>query len=268
MRPIFATFITLLLSVSQAAASKPDAFGCGNSAISVGITNSGVMYNKGQGIDPDLLNLLSDITGCQFTLTPIMRNEAFDLLEQGKIDWVPSVGREPSRELFAWFIPYYDIRFLLLANTDRLPVITSLQQLKSLKNVTVARAQGGGYGYYFNYYLSEMASLGMIKLYPDYEASVAALLNDEVDATLSLPQVYRSFFTQGEEPSSIRITDVSPTKPVTVSFMLAKHRFSSSQSTNWLRIIEQIRLDGRFQEIVENYVSKDEAASMLGNTEY
>ncbi|WP_067866282.1 substrate-binding periplasmic protein [Neptuniibacter marinus] len=266
MQPIvlaLALFITLTLDAS---ADSIDPYGCKDKEISVGITKSGVMYHDGHGIDPDLLALLSDITHCQFHLIPIARNDAFNLVEQGKIDFVPSVTREPHREAFAWFIPYYQVKFLLLANTNKLPLISDLEQLKKKQNISIARSEGSGYGTYYNYHLSEMNSLGMLKLYPDYGATVAALLDGEVDAALSLPLIYRLFFAEGEEPIPLSFTDLSPANPITVSLMLGKHRFSSSHAANWLRVIETLRLDGRLQTIMEHYVSEDEANAMMLGT--
>lgn len=255
---IFTLFWTVISNASA------DQFGCDNDVISVGVTQSGVMYQDGRGIDPDLLTLLSQITHCEFQLTPIARADAFDLVKQGKIDLVPSVTREPQRESFAWFIPYYEIKFLLLTNANKLPAINNLEQLKNIENVSIARAIGSGYGTYFNYHLSEMASLGMVRFYADYGETVKALLDEEVDAVLSLPQIYRSYFAEGKEPLPINIVDVSPAAPTIVSLMLSKHRFSSSQVANWLRVIETLRLDGRLQNIMESYISSDEAALMLG----
>jgi polar amino acid transport system substrate-binding protein len=254
-------FITLDVS-----ADNSDPYGCANKAISVGITNSGVMYHAGRGIDPDLLTLLSDITRCKFHLTLIARNDAFNLVEQGEIDFVPSVTREPHREAFAWFIPYYEVKFVLLSNKNRLPLITNLEQLKKIEGARIARSKGSGYGTYLNYHLTEMSSLGMLQLYPDYGKTIAALLNGEVDATLSLPLIYRLFFAEGEEPIPLSITNVSPANPVTVSLMLGKHRFSSPQAANWLRVIETLRLDGRLQTIMEHYIPEGEADAMMLGT--
>ncbi|WP_413282616.1 substrate-binding periplasmic protein [Vibrio sp. MA40-2] len=264
MRSIILIFVLFFTIVSKSYADNPDSYGCNESTISVGITDTGVMYHNGQGVDADLFSLLSEITDCKFNLIPIARENAFNLMEQGEIDLVPSVTREPHREAFAWFIPYYEIRFLLLENGNTLPPISHLDQLKTIEGASIARASGSGYGTYFNYHLAEMGSLGMVRLYPDYGKTIQAFLNQEVDATLSLPQIYRVFFAPGEEPFPIRIADVSPENPVAISLMLGKHQFSSAQIANWLRVIEAIRLDGRLQAILEQYVSTEEAASMLG----
>ncbi|MEL0636769.1 transporter substrate-binding domain-containing protein [Marinomonas sp. TI.3.20] len=261
MRSKILIFLLFWVFISPASA---DQFGCDSGVISVGVTQSGVMYHDGHGIDPDLLTLLSKITHCEFQLIPISRVDAFKLVERGEIDLVPSVTREPLRESFAWFIPYYEIKFLLLTNANRLPLVENLEQLKKTQGASIAKAQGSGYGTYFNYHLSEMASLGMVRRYADYGETVKALLNKEVDAILSVPQVYRFFFAEGKEPFPINIMDVSPATPTTVSLMLGKRRFSSPQVANWLRVIENLRLDGRLQSIMENYVSSDEAAAMLG----
>ncbi|GAA0835580.1 hypothetical protein GCM10009112_27560 [Marinomonas arenicola] len=261
MRSKVLVFTLFWALISPASA---DQFGCDDGVISVGVTQSGVMYQDGRGIDPDLLRVLSKITHCEFQLIPIARADAFGLVKQGKIDLVPSVTREPLRESFAWFIPYYEIKFLLLTNANRLPAVANLEQLKNIEGASIAKALGSGYGSYFNYHLSEMAALGMVRLYADYGETVKALLNEEVDAVLSLPQIYRFFFAEGKEPFPINIIDVSPATPTTVSLMLGKHRFSSPQVANWLRVMETLRLDGRLQTIMENYVSTNEAAAMLG----
>ncbi|MCZ2720737.1 transporter substrate-binding domain-containing protein [Marinomonas sp. 15G1-11] len=263
MRSLLLTCVLFLVCITDASATNSDQFGCNGKIITVGVTDSGVMYHDGKGIDADLIQLLGEITLCEFHLKLISRENAFHLVEQGKIDLVPSTTREPHRESFAWFIPYYEVRILLLTNENRLPVISSLEQFKKLEGVSIARATGSGYGTYFNYHLSEMESLGMVRGYPDYGKTVVALLNGEVDATLSVPLVYRLFFAKGEEPLPLRIADISPGTPTTVSLMLAKHRFSSAQTANWLRVIETLRLNGRLQTIMERYLSKDEALSML-----
>ncbi|REG85654.1 substrate-binding periplasmic protein [Marinomonas pollencensis] len=265
MKSKILTFMFLWGFFSIASAVNATPFGCEGKSIRVGITNAGVMYHNGVGIDPDLLHLLSAITHCQFQLIPIARADAFELVKQGKIDLVPSVTREPSREAYAWFIPYFEVRFVLLTNATKLPAITHIEQLKSFQNIRIGRAAGSGYGSYFNYHLSEMSSLGMVKSYSDYGESVKGLLNKEVDAVLSMPQLYRAFLAEGEAPLPLRIADISPAPAIQVSLMLGKHQFSSPQAANWLRVIEMLRLDGRLKAIMEQYVSSDEAHVMLGN---
>lgn len=254
----------LVFTSSTVLADERDPLGCEDGPVAVGITNAGIMYHNGRGADPDLLMLLSDITDCAFKITPISRADAFDMVERGELDLFTSASREPHRESFAWFIPYFEINFLLLANAERLPNIMNIEELKEVDGATLARTQGGGYGSYFNYQLSEMEALGMVRFYADYAETVTALLNGEVDATLSVPQIYRLYFSEGEAPIPLRILDISPSEPLIVSLMLGKHRFTSAQATNWLRIIEVLRLDGRLQAILANYVSTDEAADMVG----
>lgn len=257
--------LTLFLTASlHTYADDADRFGCKNASISVGLTNSGVMSDNGQGIDPDLLQTLSQLTHCTFKFVPITRQYAFDLMEKGIIDMVPSVTREPHREAFAWFIPYYEIKFLLLVNANKLPDITTLEQLKRIKGVTLARASGSGYGTYLNYRLSEMEAMGMVTFYSNYENTIKALLKGEVDATFAIPLLYHYFPPKEEEPFPIKLVDVSPATPTVVSLMLGKHRFSSAQVANWLRLIETLGLNGELQRIMGQHVPADVARTMLG----
>ncbi|MCD1586687.1 transporter substrate-binding domain-containing protein [Halomonas sp. IOP_14] len=228
------------------------------------MTNAGIMYHNGQGADQDLFALLSDITHCTFITVPIARNDAFDMVERGEIDLFTSAHREPHRESFAWFIPYFEINFLLLVNADRLPNVADMEEFKLAGDATIARTTGGGYSSYFNYQLSELESLGRVQFYDDYAETVTALLNGQVDATLSVPQIYRLFFSKGEAPIPIRILDVSPAPPTTVSLMLGKQRFSASHAANWLRIIEELHLNGQLESLLARYVSTNEAAAMVG----
>lgn len=262
MRLLFLIVVSFVV-VSKGFARDTGPFGCDDGDITVGVTDLGIVNNHGAGFDADLLQLLSEMTGCELNVTPVAREQVFELVEQGKIDFVPSVARQPQRESYAWFIPYYEVRFLLLTNAKTLPPITELDQLKNIPGVRIAKAIGSGYGPYFNYHLSDMESLGVIRSYSNYGQTVVALLNGEVDATLSVPLIYRNILAQHQAAFPLRISDVSPESPTAVALMLGKHRFSSAQAANWLRMIETVRLNGRFKAILENYVTQEEANSML-----
>ncbi|MBR7888838.1 transporter substrate-binding domain-containing protein [Marinomonas sp. A79] len=264
MMPVKCCILVLFLSVAlHTYADETDLFGCNNTSISVGLTNSGVMNYNGQGIDPDLLQTLSELTHCTFKFVPVTRQYAFDLMEKGIIDLVPSVTREPHREAFAWFIPYYEAKFLLLTNANKLPNIKNLEQLKKIAGVKLARATGSGYGTYLNYRFSEMEALGMVTFYANYEDTIKALLKGEVNAAFINPLLYQHLPPKGEEPFPLKLLDVSPANATLVSLMLGKHRFSSAQIANWLRLIETLGLNGELQKIMEQHVSADIATSML-----
>lgn len=263
LRRVIPVLTAVLIVVSAVPSQAVDLYGCDGGPIRVGITNAGVMYHDGRGADVDVFEWFTDETGCVFDLIPVSRSNVFNMVQRGEIDVVPSSGRISARERYAWFVPYAFVHFVVLANAERVPEILDFSELDDIDGLTVGRAQGAGYDRFFDFRFDDLQSKGRIKIYDSYDAAVVGLMDGEIDATVSVPAIYRMHISDMEQDQRFRILDLSPSDPLPVSILFSKGRFSAAHTANWLRLMERLQLSGKFLEILERYLPPEEAAAMV-----
>ena len=252
----------VLMTVPIISASAFEQYGCDGVPVRVGVTDAGVMYRNGRGVDVDVFDWFADETGCVFDLIPVSRSEVFNMVQRGEIDIVPSSARIAARERYAWFVPYANVHFVVLANAARVPEILDFDEFDDIDGLMVGRAKGAGYDRFFDFRFDDLQAKGRLRFYDSYDSSVEALINGEIDATVSVPAIYRMHVSDMDQDRRFRILDLSPSAPVQVSILFAKARFSAAHTANWLRLMERMQLSGKFLALLERYLPPEEAAAM------
>lgn len=206
------------------------------------------------GMDIEIANAAAQAGGCTLTLEQGRWMDLLERLRAGEVHVLAGATPTEGRAEFATFTrPYRSESFVVytLAENDALRGINSIEQLL---------ASGARVGSVAEYYYGEALSEALDQLQEAgrlYEAAVAELnhqrlLNGEIDALVEDPFVATAIL-RGDGgldrvvPTGIRVDAQD------VAFMLSRSGVSPENAERFSTGLEQIRSDGRLEEILARY---------------
>lgn len=258
-------FLILLFSMIAFAgpAAAADTYGCEAGPVRVGLAQIGVLNQDGVGADNELLSVMAEITGCALQIEHVRRSDGIARVKDGTLDMTTAASRQPEQEQFAWFVPYLAVRFVVLANRDTVPEVWRFEDLEAIEGIRFGRAKAARHGPYYDRHLDDLEAAGRTAQYPSFDSAIRGLLRGEVDATISVPMIFRQHLTPSDTKNTLRILYLSPAGPVFTNLMFGKHRFTAAQAANWHRLIEDLQVSGDHARILSRFMTEEEAESMV-----
>jgi polar amino acid transport system substrate-binding protein len=240
----------LLLTAGGKAATAADtsSLGC-DRPIHLAFYEFGSLYHQGVGIDPDVISELARRTGCKFEIQALPREQIWQQLQSGDLDMATSGVTTELRHRFAYFIPYMGLTNAIVAKADLASAIHSFDDVVEHPEWRLGVVKGYSYGPYFDYRLRAIVNRSRVIAYPDEQAMYRALQNGDIQMLLSPSVSYPFYLPLTDQERMFVLVDVSPAPPMPYALVFSHARFTAPMINAWMRVLEQMRLDGTLKQI-------------------
>lgn len=241
-----------------------DRFGCA-APIRLAYSPNPIFYHEGKGLDADLLAELGRRSGCRFEVKVIPRAQIWTALQRGELDMATSAVATVERRRLAFFVPYLNLRERLIVPLDMSLDLSSLDDFVAQPGKRLGVIAGYHHGAYLDAMLRIMASQGRVREYADERSNFVALLNGEVDGLIGHSLGLYGLLRDPRMRYRFRVIELNHEPGVARGLVLARGHFSPAQSAEWLRLLEDMRLDGKLARIYLGNAPLDVAAALLDN---
>jgi polar amino acid transport system substrate-binding protein len=257
---ILLTVLAGLFSVSVSAGPVD----CGSKPISLAFFDFGLFYfnkdGQGKGISPDVVHELSKRTGCNIVSNVMPRARTWSDLATGHLDMTVDGIVNPKRTGFGWFIPYNKIKNYALVRKSSGKHVNESKNFRDQRQLVFGVVRSFNHGEELEKWLEQMRLENRVEESVNIEILFNKFMLGRIDAMFAPPVVYRKFLSERNMEDDIMIQDWAPSdKGIVASLVLAKNRFSESDSKDWARLIMGMRKDGTFKKIFSRYLSEADA---------
>jgi len=238
---------------------------CADNAWTAGLYEHGVLFFNGRsGIDQDIVDELRKRTHCKIYTSLMPRARIWHDLEQGDLDLSVSGMATPERREFAWFIPYMQMKsVVLLAPTVPLSVKQAGDFLQR-PDLIFGAVRSFKHGQFNESFIEQLTTLNRMQYYPDSRTLFKALKQQRVQAIFAQAPVYRHLIPELGLSPKLRILDWAPQEPgIEHGLVLAKSSFTKQQVQEWRQLMQDIQQDGTLLNIFNTYLPEAEATALL-----
>ncbi|MDY0883339.1 substrate-binding periplasmic protein [Dongia soli] len=222
--------------------------GC-NRPIRVAFYEFGTLYHKGQGIDADIIHEIARRTGCVFEESVVTTSEIWQEIENGELDMTTSGILTPAREKIAMFAPYLAFENMVVMRASLAEDIHEFDDIIRHRDWRLGIVQGFRHGPYYDFHLKAIKDRRRVVAYPDQQSLYNGLVHGQVQLILS-PEINLAFYlTDKSALTDFSLLDLSPAPPVIHALVFSRRSFAPAMANAWLRLIEEMRLDGTLQTI-------------------
>lgn len=249
------SFFGLLLFGILGSAQADEAaqrYGC-LKPIRLALSSNAIVYRDGKGFDPDMIAELQRRTGCVFESVLMSRAAAWEGLADGSLDMVTNGVPNEQRRQQAFFIPTLFYRNKLIVTAALAPQITNFSDFQKIPGGQFGTVRGYWNGPYFEGTVRMLYSQGRVHEYPDDSARFAALRSGEVSALIA-HDINLNQMLPAEERLNYRVLDLNPGPSLAVGLLLSRHTYTAPQASEWLRLLEAMRLDGSLAALVRTHM--------------
>ncbi|MBF0613572.1 MAG: amino acid ABC transporter substrate-binding protein [Magnetococcales bacterium] len=237
---------------------------CGEQPIRLAFYEYGYLYDKGIGIDQDVVVELIRRSGCAFSTQVMTRARIWADLASGELDMSVSGIRNAERDRFAWFADYLIIKNYALVHGDVTGKVGSAREFLQQPRLQFGVVRSFKHGVDQDGWLDQLRLADRVQENPDVLTIFRKLKDRRVDAMFSQPPVFRKYLRDLEMEQEVEIQDWTPDeKGVPHGLILAKSRFDAVDAEQWRGLLEGMRRDGSLHRIFLRYVSEVEAKRML-----
>lgn len=247
------------------AAGQGTALDCGSAPVRLAYYEYGYFYfDKGRGIDPDVVSELERRTGCKFETQVMARARIWADLASGDLDMSVSGIRNPERDRFAGFANYLSMKNYALVQKNAAARVHQAEDFVGLKALQFGVVRAFKHGEKQDQWLDQLRREKRVQESPDVETVFRKLKEQRVDAMFSQPPVYRRNIAELGMQNEVVVQDWTPgEKGVPLGLILSKRRFSDADVARWQALLNQMRTDGTLKKIFTRYLPPDEAVKML-----
>lgn len=247
--------ISLLLAGILGAAQAEEAaqrYGCVK-PIRLALLPNAIVYRDGKGFDPDMIAELQRRTGCLFESRLMSRTATWDGLADGSLDMVTNGVPNDQRRQQAFFIPMLFYRNKLIVPAALAPHITRFSDFQKIPKVQFGTVRGYWNGPYFEGTVRMLYTQGRVREYSNDSERFAALRSGEVSALIA-HDINLNQMLPADEQLNYRVLDLNPGPSLAVGLLLSRRTFTAPQASEWLRLLETIRLDGTLTGLVRTHM--------------
>lgn len=252
-----------LMNCASLYAAAEDRYGCAT-PVRLAFYPHPILYEDGKGMDVDVATELARRSGCRFEVSVRPRAQIWQDIESGEVDLTMSGVASPDRLRLAYFIPYLYLRERLIVPLEQSMDLHDLNDFRARPGVRLGVISGYRHGTYLDAILRIMAADGQLREYPDERGSFAALQKGEVNGLIGHALVLSTVLGDPAMRHRFRVIELNA-PGVARGLVLSRRHFSAAQSAEWLRLLEDLRLDGGLSRILLRNAPLDIAASLLDN---
>lgn len=266
LKSMYAAVLWATMLVSTAALNNAfAAIRCPDNAWSAGLYEHGVLFYDGRsGIDQDIVNEVRKRTGCKIFTSLMPRARIWHDLEQGDLDMSVSGMQTPQRLGFAWFIPYMQMKSMVLLAPSVPLVVKDAEDFVKRTDLIFGAVRSFKHGHLNDQVLQQLALQNRLQYYPDSRTLFKALKQQRIQAIFAQPPVYRYLIPELQLSPELRILDWAPQEEgIEHGLVLAKSSFTAEEVQQWQQLMQQIRQDGTLLAIFKTYLPDDEAIALM-----
>lgn len=251
----------LALLIATLAYAAPADYGCADRAVRVAYHPFGMAYwrdaeGKPQGIDPDLVAVLSQATGCRFQVSELSRVLIWKMYEQGETDMVLSALPTEQRDRFGQFmpLPYW-------GNGNELVVLkslgrpTSLADLDELPDFRLGIVRAYKYGdAIWEQLLIRQRERGELIEVADIESLYHQMKIGRINALISSPMLYRLMLPRYALDGKVHTLDWTPERnELRAGLYFSQSRFGAAELSRWEALLAG-PMQQQFTAILRRYL--------------
>ena len=252
--------------LAQAQAPLPKDAYCAR-PIKLALYEYGVLYmqSRNDGVDARVADLLAARTGCTIEKVVLPRARIWNELRAGRVDVATGAVVTPERRSLAYMPPYLRSRNLVLLRRDIGTLPTSLAEFEAGK-LRLGALRGGQAEGVHSEWLQRIRRQGRVIEGADAEELMRMLEKGVVSAVFTQIGVYQRYFAPSWLEQELAVMDWAPKdEAVTVTLALSRTSFTPEQARRWDQLLDTLSHDGSLLKILRDFVSADEARSMVYN---
>ncbi len=237
---------------------------CGSPPIRLAFYEYGFFYDKGKGIDKDIVDELIRRSGCRFDTQVMTRARIWAELAEGNLDMSVSGIQNAERDRFAWFAPYLSMKNHVVLHVGAAATVRRSEDFLANSALQFGVVRAFKHGVEQDQWLEQLRSRQRVQESPNAETVFRKIKERRVDAMFSQPPVYRKFIEELDLHKEVAIQDWTPAeKGVPHGLILAKSRFSATDAEQWRALLGEMRADGALKRIFSRYLPAGEVQRML-----
>jgi polar amino acid transport system substrate-binding protein len=234
--------------------------------ISVGLYDSGVLYDpgKGRGIDKDVIDELARRSGCRLVTAIYPSIRIWTMLENGQLDMTVSAIGTPERARFARFVNYIAVKNMVIVSKKTAQSHRDWQAFMDDGSMSIGVVRSFKYSKFYDAQLEQLKVQGRVGEVADLAQVAAQFKKQRWSAVLSHSLFYPRYFTPIELEEQYVVVDWSPgEKPAKAGLAFGRQRFDAAEVAKWQGLITQMRDDGTLRKIFAAYLPKAEVERVL-----
>ncbi len=233
--------------------------------VKVALFEFGVLFraSNGDGIDSRLLDTLEKKTGCMFERVVMPRKRIWVELEAGTLDMATGAIPTPERRAFAYALPYFIGRNLVLVRSNKAAQAKTPQALEA-STLRLGVVRSFKHEPYYDALADRLAAQpGRVVEAADVEESLRMLDRGVVDMVFSQPIVFNEYLS-AEKLSALVVRDWAPRDQFAVGALMLQHRaFTPSQAQAWDALVKRMVRDGSLNRIYRRFMPAAQARSAV-----
>ncbi|WP_374377772.1 substrate-binding periplasmic protein [Dongia sp.] len=216
----------------------------------------GPMSHFGQGVDADVLKELARRSGCSFEIAEVPRIDIWPGIEDGRIDLATSQISTPQRAKLAHFVTYFGFKNMMVVPAAKGASPADFPTFVARKSAKLGLVRGYRYGNFYDYHLKSLLGDARVIEFATHQDLYAALEQGRVQAILAASMTYY-YFLKSTQREKFKLVDASPAPPTPSGVALSRRTFSGAQADNWLRLIEEMRIDGTMHRLAAGHIAAE-----------
>lgn len=237
---------------------------CGDQPIRLAFYEYGFLYNKGSGIDQEVVNELIRRSGCRFETQVMTRARIWADLATGDLDMSVSGIRNEDRDRFVWFADYMIMKNYALVRGEVARGVRRARDFLQQTRLQLGVVRSFRHGIAQDLWIEQLRQAQRVQDTPDVETLFRKLKSHRVDAMFSQPPVFRKYFREMDLAGEVVIQDWTPDeKGVPHGLILAKSRFDALDAEQWRGLLTAMRREGVLRKIYMRFVPESEADQLL-----
>jgi len=233
--------------------------------VKVALFEFGVLFraSNGDGIDSRLLDALEKKTGCMFERVVMPRKRIWVELEGGTLDMATGAIPTPERRAFAYALPYFLTRNLVLQRGDKATLVKTPQALED-SNLRLGVVRGFKHEPFYDALAGRLASQpGRVVEAVDVEDNLRMLDRGVVDVIFSQPVVFNEYLS-AEKRRTLVVRDWAPKDQFALgALMLQRKSFSPAQAQAWDTLVVNMARDGSLNRMYRRFMPAAQASSAV-----
>ncbi len=235
---------------------------------SVAFYELGLLYYRdaqgvAQGIDKDVIDALSQRSGCRFEPVLESRVRIWKQLAEGQLDLSVSGIANPERERFAEFIPYFQTRNMLLLRRGVPNQARSPEGFKATPELRVAVVKSFKHGTFYDTWLASLREQGgRVVEAADFDTVLRLFKAGRADAFLALPTSWLLAARQQGLAEAVDLLDWAPEERVVHGLIVSRLRVPEADRQRLREAMASLLADGTVATLLRRQVGADVARTL------
>ncbi|MBF0262022.1 MAG: transporter substrate-binding domain-containing protein [Magnetococcales bacterium] len=237
---------------------------CGDHPIRLGYYENGFLYDKGVGINQDIVEELRKRSGCRFEARVMTRARIWADLASGDMDMSVSGLKTAERDKIAWFVDYMRMKTYAIVHNDVVSRVQSAREFLHQTQLQIGVVSSLKYGGPNDQWLDQLSLAGRVQETSEAESIFRKLKSHRLDAVFAQPPVFRKYLRDLAMNDLVEVQDWSPEeKGQTYGLVLTRSRHDAMDVEPWRVLIGELKQEGVLRKIFLKYLPAKDADAML-----